>query len=61
MPRITARKWYSWNLNPDISNAKAVGLFTVYSSVMFLGSPRETRNIIQNPFMVKMLSKLRRE
>ena len=26
----TGRKWYSWNLNPDISNAKAVGHFMVY-------------------------------
>lgn len=31
LPRITVRKWYSWNLNPDISNAKAAGHFMVYS------------------------------
>lgn len=61
--RITARKWYGWNLNPDISNAKAVGHFTVCSFSNFPRSPRETRNTIQYPFTVsiKMLSKLRKE
>ena len=40
MHRITAKKWYSWNLNPDIANAKAVGHFMVYSLRNF---PRVTR------------------
>ena len=38
--RITGRKWYSWNLNPDISNAKAVGHFMVYGLRNF---PRVTQ------------------
>lgn len=63
MLRTTARKWYGWNLNSDISNAKAEGHFTVCSLSNFPRSPRETRNTIQYLFIisVKVFSKLRRE